>query len=53
MIIKSSEYWAQLDEMKGEWEILYHEKATACMFHVVAFDEELRSKESSLRDNKR
>jgi len=37
----------------GEWEILHHENVTACMHHLVAFDEEVRSTESSLRNKKR
>jgi len=38
---------------EGEWEILHHENVTACMLHLVAFDEKVRSKESSLCNNKR
>ena len=39
----------------GGLEILHHENVTAFMLHlrVVAFDEEVRSKESSLRNKKR
>jgi hypothetical protein len=34
---------------EGEWEIVHHENVMACMHYLVAFDEEVRSKESSLR----
>lgn len=38
---------------EGEWEIPYHEHVTACIFRLVAFDEEVRFKESSLHNDKR